>query len=120
MRQFFVAAIAALAFAGCQSGKETSVVGSWIEPIPGMEGVQGMTLNADGSASSINMYTLLYDSWQQQGDSLSLAGKSVSNGQTIEFTEKFKVTLLSSDSLVLTSENIVMKYGRQKHYNGSK
>ena len=38
-----------------------SIEGSWVEPVPGMPGMQqGFVLDGDGSASSINMATLKY------------------------------------------------------------
>ena len=39
-----------------------SIEGSWVEPVPGMPGMQqGFVLDGDGSASSINMATLKYE-----------------------------------------------------------
>ena len=39
-----------------------SIEGSWVEPVPGMSGMQqGFVLDGDGSASSINMATLKYE-----------------------------------------------------------
>ena len=67
------------------SGNSASVTGVWIEPIPGMEDqVQGIKLEEGGIASSVNMATLVYKNWKQEGDQLILAGNSIGNGQTIE------------------------------------
>ena len=42
-----------------------SIEGSWVEPVPGMPGMQqGFVLDGDGSASSINMATLKTDAGQ--------------------------------------------------------
>ena len=42
------------------------IEGSWIEPVPGMpEMVQGVTLENGGRATSINMATLQYESWEK-------------------------------------------------------
>lgn len=67
--------------------------------------VQGVTLKADGSASSIGMKTLLYERWQQIGDTLILSGKSVGNGQTLAFDDTLDIVKLTEDTLV------VGKYG---------
>lgn len=43
-----------------------SIEGSWVEPVPGMPGMQqGFVLDGDGSASSINMATLKYEAWKK-------------------------------------------------------
>ena len=37
-------------------GNSTSIVGAWVEPVPGMEGqVQGINIEEGGIASSVNM-----------------------------------------------------------------
>lgn len=73
--------------AGCF--RETKYLGDWVEPIPGMEGVQGLRLEKDGKASSVNMRTLVYETWALQGNAVVVTGKSVGNGKTFEFTERF-------------------------------
>lgn len=88
-------------------GTPISIVGSWIQPIPGMEGVQGIRLEEGGIASSINMNTLLYNSWTQNNDSLYLRGESLGNGETILFNDSFYIRLLNADSLVIVSRDTV-------------
>jgi hypothetical protein len=94
------------------------IVGSWVEPIPGQtDQVQGIRLEADGKASSINMQTLLYETWEQQGMELILTGKSIGNGQTISFSDTLDIGELSSDSLVLKKGNFELRYSRSgKNY----
>ncbi len=83
-------------------GNANNINSEWLQPIPGMEGqVQGMRLNADGSAASVNMHTLLYKSWQKTGDELILSGESLGNGQTIHFTEKYHIEKLDGKNLIL-------------------
>ena len=68
------------------------VAGTWVEPIPGMPGkVQGFSLEEDGSASSVNMATLTTERWTREGDRLILEGKSIGNGQTIEYRDEWTV-----------------------------
>lgn len=57
-----------------------SIEGSWVEPVPGMSGMQqGFVLDGDGSASSINMATLKYEAWKKVGNRLLLSGTSIGN-----------------------------------------
>lgn len=96
------------------SAPKATLEGSWVEPIPGMENLmQGITLSDAGEASSINMATLQYSSWAQLGDSIVLTGKSIGNGQTIEFTDTMRIEKLTMDSLVLTQGAIVLRYSKQ-------
>ena len=47
-----------------------------VEPVPGLEGqVQGIKMEEGGVASSVNMATLVYESWKQEGTKLILTGK---------------------------------------------
>lgn len=96
-------------------GNSTSIVGAWVEPVPGMEGqVQGINIEEGGSASSVNMATLVYESWKQEGDKLILTGKSIGNGQTIEFADTMGIKRLTADSLVLDNQGMEIRYAKQK------
>lgn len=88
--------------------------GSWVEPIPGMNGVQGIKIDEGGAASSINMSTLVYEKWQRNGDTLTLDGKSIGNGQTIDFTQIANIDKLDADSLVITVNGAAFRYAKQK------
>lgn len=90
------------------------IVGGWVQPIGVFDGVQGMQLEADGSASSINMATLLYNKWMVANDSLYLCGQSVGNGQTIDFNEAWHIDRLTADSLIISNNNIMQHYSRQR------
>lgn len=104
---------ALLLFAACNTEKKTvptesssELVGNWIEVMyANPQIIQGVTLKADGSANSIGMKTLLYERWQQIGDTLILSGKSVGNGQTLAFDDTLDIVRLTEDTLV------VGKYG---------
>ena len=78
-KQIFSMAVMAVVFAACGGTKApVTVVGSWIMPIDGQPGeVQGIKLEENGEASSINMHTLVYKEWEQQGDQLYLTVKSI-------------------------------------------
>ena len=96
-----------------QKNETTTLTGNWIEVMPSNpQIIQGVTLNADGSASSIGMATLLYESWKQKENSIILNGKSVGNGQTISFSDTLDIISHTTDSLILG------KYGmyRREYY----
>lgn len=103
--------LVAAAMTSCGSG--SSITGEWVEPVPGMEGVkQGFKLEDGGKASSINMATLRYQTWKQEGDLLILSGESIGNGQTIPFTDTLQIRRQTADSLVLQGKNIERVYTR--------
>ena len=104
-KQIISMAVMAVVFAACGGSKApATVVGSWIMPINGQPGeVQGIKLEENGEASSINMHTLIYKEWEQQGDQLYLTVKSIGNGIEIEGVDTLKIDKLTPDSLVLSS-----------------
>ncbi len=85
----------------------SDITGQWVMPIPGMENsVQGIDLRPRGVAQSINMATLKYDTWYQEScDKISIHGISIGNGQTIEFTETYLVSMPNKNTLNLTQDN---------------
>ena len=102
---------AAAVLIACSS--EAGIEGNWVEPVPGMENMtQGFSLKADGKASSINMTTLQYDAWKQEGGRLILSGKSIGNGITIPVSDTFVVEKLTPDSLILKKQLLTLKYSR--------
>lgn len=111
-------AVLAMAFGACSSNKKStaSIVGSWVMPIEEQPGkMQGIKLEEGGDASSINMATLVYKSWEQQGNDLYLTVKSIGNGIEIEGIDTLKIEKLTTDSLVLNSNNgYTLRYTRQK------
>lgn len=105
--------LAAFAFLTACMGEPT-IEGKWVEPIPGMEDqVQGISLEKDGKASSINSATLQYRAWVRQGDTLVLSGQSLGNGQTIDFVDAYQIEKLSNDELVLKNEDMTINYHKQ-------
>ena len=95
-------------------GQIADVVGDWVETVEvGDKAItQGVELKADGSAKSINMATLVYEAWIQEGDELTLMGKSVGNNQTIDFKEPYKIMKCDADSLVLEG-NAILRFARK-------
>lgn len=89
------------------------LVGRWVRPVEGQAGqVQGMALKADGTASSINMETLVYQTWKRDGDVLRLTGQSIGNGQTIDVSEEYRIESLDRKQLTLRVADFVIVYHR--------
>lgn len=111
-----VAVLAAILTAcGGKKSAET-IIGSWVMPIEGQPGqIQGLKFEEGGIASSINMATLVYQSWEQQGDNLYLTVKSIGNGIEIEGVDTMKIDKITADSLVLSSNyGYTLRYAKQK------
>lgn len=86
-------------------------VGEWVKPIEGQDGVEGVKLSADGTASSVNRATLVYSSWEQKGDTVLVKGESIGNGMTIAVVDTM---LVKGDSLVqLSAGTVVAAYGKR-------
>lgn len=91
---------------------EKELVGLWVEPVPGMDMVQGFELKAGGEAHSINMATLLYDRWTCEGDRLILTGESMGNGEICPFTDTLRIESLTADSLIVNRGRMRIAYCR--------
>lgn len=117
-KQLFCMAVLAAIIAACGGGAKepATVVGSWVMPINGQPGqMQGIRLEPNGEASSINMHTLVYKEWEKQGDYLYLTVKSIGNGIEIEGVDTLKIDKLTNDSLTLSSNyGYTLEYVRQK------
>ncbi|MGY0036715.1 lipocalin family protein [Pedobacter sp. NJ-S-72] len=131
-------AAATVLFAACQNGQkhQTSqqesdkataqkqpdlvtkekLTGKWIQPIPGQEpAVQGIEMKADGSASSINMHTLLYKKWKLNGDTLVLSNYTTGVKLSGPGVDTALITTLTDSTLTLTYSNDThSNYRREK------
>ena len=111
------ATVLIIAMTACNEKKsKVTIIGSWIMPIDEQPGkMQGIRLDEDGEASSINMATLVYKYWEQQGDELYLTVKSIGNGVEIEGIDTLKIEKLTTDSLVLNSNyGYTLRYAKEK------
>jgi hypothetical protein len=111
------ATVLIIAMTACNEKKsKVTIIGSWIMPVDGQPGkMQGIRLDEDGEASSINMATLVYKYWEQQGDELYLTVKSIGNGVEIEGIDTLKIEKLTTDSLVLNSNyGYTLRYAKEK------
>ena len=89
---------------------EKELVGLWVEPVPGMNKVQGVALKEGGAAHSINMATLLYHHWECKGNKLILSGESVGNKSTNSFYDTLKIEKVTADSLILRRGKLRIGY----------
>ena len=111
------ATVLIIAMTACNEKKsKVTIIGSWIMPIDGQPGkMQGIRLDEDGEASSIDMATVVYKYWEQQGDELYLTVKSIGNGVEIEGIDTLKIEKLTTDSLVLNSNyGYTLRYAKEK------
>lgn len=107
---FVLMAATAMTVASCS---KVNIEGSWVEPVPGMPDMQqGFTLESDGKATSINMATLQYQSWKQEGDLLILSGLSIGNGQTIPFSDTLVIEEVTPERLAVKRNNLRLEYRR--------
>lgn len=95
----------------CTTQNNAEFEGHWIEVMPANpQIIQGITLNANGSANSIGMNTLKYEQWSKSENHLILKGKSIGNGQTLDFADTLNIIRITADSMVLG------KYGAYRIY----
>lgn len=91
------------------------LMGSWVEPtIIGDLPYQGIRLEENGVAHSINMETLSYESWFVLRGLLILNYTSEGSGQIISCVDTFRIVTLTQDSLILENDDFSMRYGRLK------
>lgn len=130
-QKFRVALFLAVALAGCTSQSdnqeksnkdslqtsptaETALVGSWVEPNPiDSTQVQGIELQAGGTAQSINMATLLYKNWSLIDQKLTLVAESIGNRTSSIDTTTYEIVKVDTDSLVLKQQDLMLRYRRK-------
>ncbi len=106
-------AASALILASCAEPlNKENLVGIWVQPVPGMALVQGIELKEDGSARSVNMATLKYESWELDGRSIVLRGTSIGNGTSSTFSDTLGIIRADKDSLILRKGSLSLEYGR--------
>lgn len=108
MKKSFLWMTLAVPFVGMSCSTKQSVTihdltGDWVEVMPvNKHIIQGVSLSEKGEAASIGMATLQYRHWGLTGDSqLVLEGKSIGNGQTLEFSDTLDIVSLCGDTLTL-------------------
>lgn len=77
-----------------------------------MTAMQGIALEAHGTARSVNMATLRYEAWRYTDGQSVLEGLSIGNGQTIRFADTLKVEKFTKDTLMVSEGGAVRIFGR--------
>lgn len=93
-----------------------SLVGEWVQPIViDPSKYEGFAFNVDGTASSINMHTLVCHKWAFDGNKLTLTLESIGNRQTFISNEVYDVEKVNADSLILLQDQrVVWRLARLK------
>ncbi|RPE08122.1 hypothetical protein EGT74_13720 [Chitinophaga lutea] len=90
--------------------------GKWVQPISGQDtAMQGFQLNADGTAASVNMHTLIYDKWELKGDTLLMWNHTEGVKTTGAYVDTVIIRQITDSTLVLArKDNFEMSYTRGK------
>jgi len=92
----------------------SSLIGSWEDQ---SEKALHFTLNADGTAQSDNMATLLYQQWNVKDNQLFLVAKSVGNKQTYIDTIVYSIQKLNDSELILKRGDLIVEYKKVSKNN---
>ncbi|NLR59720.1 lipocalin family protein [Chitinophaga polysaccharea] len=78
------------------------LIGKWIQPVAGLDKeMQGFQLRKNGTARSINMYTLVYEKWELAHDTLLLWNHSEGVKDTSTIVDTTIIKELTDTSLIL-------------------
>lgn len=95
------------------------LVGSWIETTPGYR--QGIDLEVEGVARSIDMSTLVYEGWKLLPDGrLNLRGRTIDNGESVRFSDDWQILRLDADTLEIRSDDLTLIFRRADPQPGEK
>jgi len=92
----------------------SSLIGSWEDQ---SEKALHFTLNADGTAQSDNMATLLYQQWSVKDNQLFIVAKSVGNKQTYIDTIVYLIQKLNDSELIIKRGNLILEYKKVNKNN---
>ena len=92
----------------------SSLIGSWEDQ---SEKALHFTLNADGTAQSDNMATLLYQQWSVKDNQLFLVAKSVGNKQTYIDTIVYSIQKLNDSELIIKQGDLILEYKKVNKSN---
>jgi hypothetical protein len=92
----------------------SSIIGSWEDQ---SEKALHFTLNADGTAQSDNMTTLLYQQWSVKDNQLFVVAKTVGNKQTSIDTIVYSIQKLNDNELILKRGDLILDYKKVNKKN---
>lgn len=91
-----------------------TLFGSWVELVPGNESEkQGVILQADSIAVSINMATLITTKWWTDNSNLFLVQTSIGNEVSYTDTAVYKIESITNDKLVLKDGDLTISYTKE-------
>lgn len=81
---------------------QKSPVGTWVQPAqnPG-DREEGFVLYKDGTASTVNMRTVVFNSWEQKDDLLIIKGRNTGVYKN-SFIDTLRIVKLTEDNIVLS------------------
>ena len=90
----------------------STFMGQWVQPNP-MDGTSemGIYIKDGGVAESINMSTLIYESWRFYNGSLEIVSMR-DDGSSFEETTKYQLLYLADDSLAIRDAEGTYEYKR--------
>lgn len=92
------------------------LIGKWIQPVAGLDReMQGFQLRKNGSARSINMYTLIYEKWLLSADTLLLWSHSEGVKDTSIVVDTAIIKELSDTTLILYPLKAAVGYTEKYH-----
>ncbi len=94
---------------------QTSLMGEWVMPNP-MDGSSemGIYIKDGGIAESINMGTIIYESWRMYNGMLEIRSTR-DDGGNFQETVKYKLISLTNDSLIIKDSEETFEYCHPHH-----
>jgi len=68
------------------------------------------SINADGTAKSDNMETLLYQKWEVKNNQLYLTAESIGNGSSSTNTAVYEIQKLNKNQMILKQGEMLFEY----------
>jgi len=88
---------------------EDLLIGSWKDQSPSL---LHFSINADGTAKSDNMETLLYQKWEVKDNQLYLTTESIGNGSSSTDTAVYEIEKLNKNQMILKQGEMLFEYKR--------
>jgi hypothetical protein len=83
------------------------LIGSWKDQSPSL---LHFSINADGTAKSDNMETLLYQKWEVKNNQLYLTTESIGNGSSSMDTAVYEIQKLNKNQIILKQGEMIFEY----------
>lgn len=106
----------AVCMVSCCKTEDIDLSGTWIRFEANRSGWgHGMKLDSDGTASEVNIWGVILDSWEKDGDKLIIKGKNVQHRIALPFTDTLIIDKKSTrDSIILRQGDREQMFLRMK------